>query len=98
LLWLFIHFIFLSAKALGIKDIVPAYLKPDLQSKDLLTGVGFAFGGLGIDPLASSTLVTILYFYLLSKLSVVTFDCIKVWTKIKLFGFYQKYFYRFHLI
>ncbi|XP_030933762.1 GDSL esterase/lipase At1g73610-like [Quercus lobata] len=45
-----------SAKALGIKDIVPAYLKPDLQSKDLLTGVGFAFGGLGIDPLASSTL------------------------------------------
>ncbi|XP_050247638.1 GDSL esterase/lipase EXL3-like [Quercus robur] len=45
-----------SAEALGIKDIVPVYLKPDLQSKDLLTGVGFASGGLGIDPLTSSTL------------------------------------------
>ncbi|KAM3758722.1 hypothetical protein ACB098_01G066700 [Castanea mollissima] len=28
----------LIAEALGIKDTVPAYLKPDLQSKDLLTG------------------------------------------------------------
>uniref|UniRef100_A0A7N2KT67 Uncharacterized protein n=1 Tax=Quercus lobata TaxID=97700 RepID=A0A7N2KT67_QUELO len=46
----------LIAEALGIKDIVPAYLKPDLQSDDLLTGVGFASGGSGIDPLTSSTL------------------------------------------
>ncbi|XP_075639928.1 GDSL esterase/lipase At1g73610-like [Castanea sativa] len=46
----------LIAKALGIKDTVPAYLKPNLQSKDLLTGVGFAAGGSGIDPLTSSTL------------------------------------------
>ena len=97
-MWLFIQFIFLSAEALGIKDSVPAYLKPDLQSKDLLTGVGFASSGSGIDPLTSSTLVTILYLYLLNKLSVVTFDRIKIWTKIKLFGFCQKYFYRFHLI
>ncbi|KAL4636728.1 hypothetical protein ACB092_03G029300 [Castanea dentata] len=42
--------------ALGIKDTVSAYLKPDLQSKDLLTSVGFASGGSGIDPLTSSTL------------------------------------------
>ncbi|KAM4118965.1 hypothetical protein ACJW30_03G023400 [Castanea mollissima] len=42
--------------ALGIKDTVSTYLKPDLQSKDLLTGVGFASGGSGIDPLTSSTL------------------------------------------
>nr|POE95069.1 gdsl esterase/lipase [Quercus suber] len=46
----------LIAEALGIKDTVPAYLKPDLQNDDLLTGVGFASGGSGIDPLTSSTL------------------------------------------
>ncbi|KAM4108121.1 hypothetical protein ACB094_03G021600 [Castanea mollissima] len=46
----------LIAEALGIKDTVPAYLKPNLQSDDLLTGVGFASGGSGIDPLTSSTL------------------------------------------
>ncbi|KAM4118962.1 hypothetical protein ACJW30_03G023100 [Castanea mollissima] len=43
----------LSAEALGIKDTVPAYLKPNLQSDDLLTGVGFASGVSGIDPLTS---------------------------------------------
>ncbi|KAF3947817.1 hypothetical protein CMV_026106 [Castanea mollissima] len=31
----------LIAEALGIKDTVPAYLKPDLQSKDLLTGLQY---------------------------------------------------------
>ncbi|KAM4122217.1 hypothetical protein ACJW30_01G066100 [Castanea mollissima] len=46
----------LIVEALGIKDIVPAYLKPDLQSIDLLTSVGFASGGSGIDLLTSSTL------------------------------------------
>ncbi|KAM3752471.1 hypothetical protein ACB098_03G021500 [Castanea mollissima] len=43
----------LSVEALGIKDAVPAYLKPNLQSDDLLTGVGFASGVSGIDPLTS---------------------------------------------
>nr|POF21207.1 gdsl esterase/lipase exl3 [Quercus suber] len=48
------------SEALGIKDIVPAYLKPDLQSDDLLTGVGFASGGSGIDPLTSSILLILI--------------------------------------
>ena len=86
-LWLFTHFIFISAEALGIKDTVPAYLKPDLQNDDLLTGVGFASGGSGIDPLTSSTLVSIFYIYLfghkrspffnlaLSQFSIQTFNC-----------------------
>lgn len=39
-----------SASELGIKEFVPAYLDPNLQSKDLLTGVSFASGGSGYDP------------------------------------------------
>ncbi|XP_047328589.1 GDSL esterase/lipase EXL3-like isoform X1 [Impatiens glandulifera] len=38
------------AEELGIKDIVPAYLDPKLQPKDLTTGVTFASGGSGWDP------------------------------------------------
>ncbi|XP_047328591.1 GDSL esterase/lipase EXL3-like isoform X3 [Impatiens glandulifera] len=38
------------AEELGIKDIVPAYLDPNLQPKDLPTGVTFASGGSGWDP------------------------------------------------
>ncbi|MBA0567516.1 hypothetical protein Golob_005070, partial [Gossypium lobatum] len=36
---------------LGIKDILPAYLDPKLKPQDLLTGVTFASGGTGYDPL-----------------------------------------------
>ncbi|KAK4275092.1 hypothetical protein QN277_018233 [Acacia crassicarpa] len=36
---------------LGIKELLPAYLDPNLQSQDLLTGVNFASGGTGYDPL-----------------------------------------------
>lgn len=39
------------AHELGIKDLVPAYLDPHLESEDLLTGVSFASGGSGYDPL-----------------------------------------------
>nr|GEZ11240.1 GDSL esterase/lipase At5g42170-like [Tanacetum cinerariifolium] len=42
------------AKALGVKDYLPAYLDPLLQEKDILTGVSFASGGSGYDPLTSS--------------------------------------------
>ncbi|XVE69695.1 hypothetical protein DITRI_Ditri10aG0011700 [Diplodiscus trichospermus] len=41
----------LVAEELGIKDTVPAYLDPSLNPQDLITGVTFASGGTGYDPL-----------------------------------------------
>lgn len=39
------------AEELGIKEYLPAYLDPNLKSSDLLTGVCFASGASGYDPL-----------------------------------------------
>ncbi|NP_001146030.1 GDSL esterase/lipase EXL3 [Zea mays] len=47
------------ASRLGLKDLVPAYLGTDLSDDDLCTGVSFASGGTGYDPL-TSTLVAVL--------------------------------------
>ncbi|XP_066390637.1 GDSL esterase/lipase EXL3-like isoform X2 [Miscanthus floridulus] len=47
------------ASRLGLKDLVPAYLGTDLTDDDLCTGVSFASGGTGYDPL-TSTLVAVL--------------------------------------
>ncbi|XP_024032866.1 GDSL esterase/lipase EXL3 isoform X1 [Morus notabilis] len=41
------------AEIFNVKNIVPAYLDPNLQLKDLLTGVSFASGGGGYDPLTA---------------------------------------------
>ncbi|XP_068646061.1 GDSL esterase/lipase EXL3-like [Aristolochia californica] len=41
----------LLASSLGIKELLPAYLDPILAAEDLLTGVSFASGGSGYDPL-----------------------------------------------
>ncbi|KAJ4848719.1 GDSL esterase/lipase exl3, partial [Turnera subulata] len=41
------------AAELGIKDTVPAYLDPILSPQDLITGVSFASGGAGYDPLTA---------------------------------------------
>ncbi|KAK2427018.1 GDSL esterase/lipase EXL3 [Trifolium repens] len=41
------------ASKLGVKKLLPAYLDPNLQLQDLLTGVSFASGGAGYDPLTS---------------------------------------------
>ncbi|CAL5073065.1 unnamed protein product [Urochloa decumbens] len=49
----------LLASRLGLKELVPAYLGTDLTDDDLRTGVSFASGGSGYDPL-TSTLVAVL--------------------------------------
>uniref|UniRef100_A0A7N0ZQY9 GDSL esterase/lipase EXL3 n=1 Tax=Kalanchoe fedtschenkoi TaxID=63787 RepID=A0A7N0ZQY9_KALFE len=41
----------LIAEELSIKELVPAYLDPNLQPSDLITGVSFASGASGYDPL-----------------------------------------------
>ncbi|XP_027333157.1 GDSL esterase/lipase EXL3-like [Abrus precatorius] len=41
----------LLVEELGIKEYLPAYLDPNLKSSDLLTGVCFASGASGYDPL-----------------------------------------------
>lgn len=41
----------LIAEDLGIKEYLPAYLDPNLKPSDLLTGVCFASGASGYDPL-----------------------------------------------
>ncbi|CAL0331927.1 unnamed protein product [Lupinus luteus] len=41
------------AAKFGVKKLLPAYLDPKLQLQDLLTGVSFASGGAGYDPLTS---------------------------------------------
>ncbi|ESW32636.1 hypothetical protein PHAVU_001G004600 [Phaseolus vulgaris] len=43
----------LIVEELGIKEFLPPYLKPNLQPSDLVTGVCFASGGSGYDPLTS---------------------------------------------
>ncbi|KAG2537916.1 GDSL esterase/lipase EXL3-like [Panicum virgatum] len=47
------------ASRLGIKEYVPAYLGTELSDFDLLTGVSFASGGCGFDPLTAQ-LVSVL--------------------------------------
>ncbi|TXG52021.1 hypothetical protein EZV62_021190 [Acer yangbiense] len=42
-----------AVEKLGIKELLPAYLDPNLRPEDLLTGVSFASGGCGYDPLTS---------------------------------------------
>lgn len=44
---------------LGIKEFLPPYLDPNLEDKDLLTGVNFASGGAGYDPLTSNEMLVI---------------------------------------
>ena len=43
---------------MGVKQLLPPFLSDDLELKDLLTGVAFACGGSGYDPLTSKLAVT----------------------------------------
>lgn len=52
-------FTFLSVEELGIKELIPAYLDPNLQDKDLPTGVSFASGATGFDPQTPAIVVKI---------------------------------------
>jgi len=40
-----------AASYLGLKELVPPYLDPNLSDKELVTGVSFASAGSGFDPL-----------------------------------------------
>eukprot|EP00253_Pinus_taeda_P022823 PITA_22823 len=44
---------------LGIKELLPAYLDPNLQDQDLITGVSFASSGSGLDNLTAASLSVI---------------------------------------
>ncbi|KAG1360991.1 GDSL esterase/lipase EXL3-like [Cocos nucifera] len=41
------------ASLLGVKELLPAYLDPEIKEQDLLTGVNFASGGAGFDNLTA---------------------------------------------
>ncbi|KAL1370568.1 hypothetical protein HN51_000811 [Arachis hypogaea] len=47
------------AARFGVKKLLPPYLDPNLQLEDLLTGVSFASGGAGYDPLTSKLMSVI---------------------------------------
>ncbi|CAI0435556.1 unnamed protein product [Linum tenue] len=49
----------LIAGDLGIKDLLPPYLDPNLGAQDLSTGVAFASGGCGFDPETIKTLMAL---------------------------------------
>uniref|UniRef100_A0A5B7AYL0 GDSL esterase/lipase EXL3-like n=1 Tax=Davidia involucrata TaxID=16924 RepID=A0A5B7AYL0_DAVIN len=49
----------LFVEELGIKELLPAYLDPNLQTEDLSTGVNFASGAAGYDPLTSELALVI---------------------------------------
>ncbi|KAM7259281.1 hypothetical protein ACFE04_015022 [Oxalis oulophora] len=43
------------AESFGIKELIPPYLDPNLSIEDLVTGVSFASGGTGYDPLTAQS-------------------------------------------
>lgn len=49
----------LPAARMGLKQYVPAYLGTELSDSDLLTGVSFASGGCGFDPLTAEIVVSV---------------------------------------
>jgi hypothetical protein len=53
----FLSKFFFSASKFGVKKLLPASLDPNLHLEDLLTGVSFASGGTGYDPLTSKLAV-----------------------------------------
>lgn len=56
---------------LGIKELMPAYRDPNLQTEDLKTGVSFASGACGYDPQTASIVVSISSFFIFTFYSYV---------------------------
>lgn len=61
---------------------MPAYLDPNLRPQDLVTGVSFASGGAGYDPLTSKVAVCIFILY-----NSLTLDLLIFWSNLFTFGF-----------
>lgn len=53
-------FVCLTVQELGIKELLPAYSDPNLQPQDLVTGVCFASGGTGFDPMTPKIVVQLI--------------------------------------
>lgn len=49
---------------MGIKDFVPPYLDPSLSLDELMTGVSFASGSSGFDPLTAQLVVRLSYLFI----------------------------------
>ena len=48
-----------AVAGLGIKETLPPYLDPDLNTQDLITGVSFASAGAGYDNLTAEAAVSV---------------------------------------
>lgn len=62
-------FVYFAVEQLGIKPLLPAYLDPSLNDQELLTGVNFATGAAGWDPLTAELSVLLLLSLLFIKLA-----------------------------
>jgi hypothetical protein len=56
---------------LGLKELVPPYLDPNLSDEELMTGVSFASAGSGFDPLTPTLSVQ-----LSNSLNILSQHCI----------------------
>jgi len=52
-----------AASYLGLKDLLPPYLDPNLTDKEIVTGVSFASAGSGFDPLTPTLGVKLLFLF-----------------------------------
>lgn len=66
--------LFGTASYIGLKEFVPPYLDPILSLEELMTGVSFASGGSGLDPLTAQISVSLSqmnFFIIVIYLSIV---------------------------
>lgn len=48
---MFLYLELYTASYVGLKELLPPYLDPNLSDEELMTGVSFASAGSGFDPL-----------------------------------------------